>query len=506
MTRGAADTGTDARDTFPKLLAERARTCPDRPAYREKEYGIWQTYDWRHVATQVRLLAAGLADLGFKRGDRLIVIGDNRPRLYWSMCAAQSLGGVPVPVYQDSVTDELAYVIEHAGARFALAENQEQVDKLLEIRKKVSSLGVIMYDDPRGLRYYEDLLSYDAVQERGAQLLAATPDRLSAEVAQGQGSDDAIMLYTSGTTGRPKGAVLSYDNLVWAARAGADFDGLREGDELLSYLPMAWVGDHIFSYAQGYVVGLVVNCPESAATVMTDLREIGPTYYFAPPRVLENLITQVTIRMEDASFLKRRMFQFFMTIARRVGPALLDRRPVAASDRLLYALGNLLVYGPLKNTLGMSRVRVAYTAGEAVGPEIFNFYRALGVNMKQLYGQTEASVFVTIHPNGEVFSDTVGKAVSDVELRIADSGEVLYRSPGVFKEYFKNPEATNDTKTEDGWVHTGDAGYLDERGHLRIIDRARDVGKLNDGTLFAPKFIENKLKFFPHINEAVAFG
>jgi long-chain acyl-CoA synthetase len=314
------------------------------------------------------------------------------------------------------------------------------------------------------------------------------------------------MLYTSGTTGRPKGAILSYDNLVWAATAGAEFDGLKAGDELLSYLPMAWVGDHIFSYAQGYVVGLVVNCPESAATVMTDLREIGPTYYFAPPRVLENLITQVTIRMEDAGLLKRRMFQFFMTVARRVGPALLDGRPVSPSDRLLYALGTLLIYGPLKNTLGMSRVRVAYTAGEAVGPEIFNFYRALGVNMKQLYGQTEASVFVTIHPNGEVYPDTVGKPVSEVELRIADSGEVLYRSPGVFKEYFKNPEATNDTKTADGWVHTGDAGYLDDRGHLRIIDRAKDVGKLNDGTLFAPKFIENKLKFFPHINEVVAFG
>ena len=329
---------------------------------------------------------------------------------------------------------------------------------------------------------------------------------MSAEVAKGRGSDDAIMLYTSGTTGRPKGAVLSYDNLVWAAKAGAAFDGLREGDELLSYLPMAWVGDHIFSYAQGYVVGLVVNCPESAATVMTDLREIGPTYYFAPPRVLENLITQVTIRMEDAGFLKRGLFQYFMGLARRVGPALLDGRPVGPIDRLLYALGNLLIYGPLKNTLGMSRVRVAYTAGEAVGPEIFNFYRALGVNMKQLYGQTEASVFVTIHPNGEVFPDTVGKPVSEVELRIAESGEVLYRSPGVFKEYFKNREATNDTKTADGWVHTGDAGYLDERGHLRIIDRAKDVGKLNDGTLFAPKFIENKLKFFPHINEAVAFG
>ena len=506
MTAERAIARTETRDTFPKLLAELAQTRGDRPAYREKEYGIWQTYDWAHVAAQVRLLAAGLADLGFRRGDRLIVVGDNRPSLYWSMCAAQSLGGVPVPVYQDSVADELAYVVEHAGARYALAENQEQVDKLLEIQKKVPSLQTILYNDPRGMRHYEGLLSYAEVQARGEKRLAVAPDTVSAEVAQGKGSDDAIMLYTSGTTGRPKGAVLSYDNLVWAAEAGAAFDGLRAGDELLSYLPMAWVGDHIFSYAQGYVVGLVVNCPESASTVMTDLREIGPTYYFAPPRVLENLITQVTIRMEDAGLIKRRLFQSFMGVARRVGPALLDGRSVSIGDRLLYGLGNLLIYGPLKNTLGMSRVRVAYTAGEAVGPEIFNFYRALGVNMKQLYGQTEASVFVTIHPNGEVFPETVGKPVSKVELKIAESGEVLYRSPGVFKEYFKNPEATNDTKTADGWVHTGDAGYLDERGHLRIIDRAKDVGKLNDGTLFAPKYIENKLKFFAHINEAVAFG
>ncbi|WP_428670183.1 AMP-binding protein [Reyranella sp.] len=497
MTRAPSDPRSD---TFPKLLAGLAKTRAHAPAYREKEYGIWQTYDWAHVSDQVNRLAAGLADLGFGRGDRLIVIGDNRPRLYWAMAAAQSLGGVPVPVYQDSVTEELAYVVDHAGARYAVAENQEQIDKLLEIQKSVPSLGVLIYEDPRGLRHYEGLLSYDEVQARGSTAAVA------AEVAKGHGGDDAIMLYTSGTTGRPKGAVLSYDNLVWAARAGAAFDGLKAGDELLSYLPMAWVGDHLFSYAQGYVLGLVVNCPESAATVMTDLREIGPTYYFAPPRVLENLITQVMIRMEDAGLIKRKLFHNFMALARRVGPALVDGRPVGVLDNLLYRLGSLLVYGPLKNTLGMSRVRVAYTAGEAVGPEIFNFFRALGVNMKQLYGQTEASVFVTIHPNGEVYSDTVGKPVSEVELRIADTGEVLYRSPGVFKEYFKNPQATNDTKTADGWVHTGDAGYLDDRGHLRIIDRAKDVGKLNDGTLFAPKFIENKLKFFPHINEAVAFG
>jgi long-chain acyl-CoA synthetase len=506
MTTATSADDTRAGDTFPKLLAALARNRGAEPAYREKEYGIWQTYDWAHVAREVSLLAAGLAELGLSRGDRMIVVGDNRPRLYWAMAAAQSLGAVPVPVYQDSVTEELAYVVEHAGARYAIAENQEQIDKLLEIQKSVPSLKTLIYEDRRGLRHYDGLLSYSEVQERGTKRVAASPNAVADEVAKGLGSDEAIMLYTSGTTGRPKGAVLTYDNLVWAARAGAEFDGLKAGDELLSYLPMAWVGDHLFSYAQGFVVGLVVNCPESASTVMTDLREIGPTYYFAPPRVLENLITQVMIRMEDAGALKRRLFHYFMTLARRVGPALLDGRPVSLVDRLLYRVGSLVVYGPLKNSLGMSRVRVAYTAGEAVGPEIFNFYRSLGVNMKQLYGQTEASVFVTIHPDGEVYSDTVGKPVSKVEVRITDAGEVLYRSPGVFKEYFKNPQATNDTKTADGWVHTGDAGYLDERGHLRIIDRAKDVGKLNDGTLFAPKFIENKLKFFPHINEAVAFG
>src|SRR5258708_23066623 len=367
------------------------------------------------------------------------------------MGAARVVGGVPVLVYQDSGTEELAYVLEHAGARYAVDENQEQIDKLLEIEKSVPSLKTLIYDDPRGLRHYDGLLSYAETQERGARRLAASPQSVSGEVAEGRGGDDAIMLYTSGTTGRPKGAVLSYDNLIWAARAGAQFDGLKAGLALLSHLPMAWVGDHLFSYAQGYVVGLVVNCPESATTVMTALREIGPTYYFAPPRVLENLITQVMIRMEDAGALKRRLFQYFMALARRVGPALLDRRAVSPVDRLLYRLGSLLVYGPLKNTLGMSRVRVAYTAGEAGGPEIFNFYRSLGVNMKQLYGQTEASVFVTIHPNGEVYSDTVGKPVSKVEVRITEAREVLYRSPGVFKEYFQNPQATNHTKTAGGW-------------------------------------------------------
>ena len=315
-----------------------------------------------------------------------------------------------------------------------------------------------------------------------------------------------MILYTSGTTGTPKGVVLSHDNLLITSRNAAKFDRVTSDTNSLAYLPMAWVGDNIFSYSEAFVAGFCVNCPESSATVMQDMREIGPDFYFGPPRIFENLLTMVMIRMEDAGWIKRKMFHYFMGVARRAGSRILDRQSVSLWNRSLYGLGELLIYGPLKNTLGMSRIRVAYTAGEAIGPELFDFYRSLGINLKQLYGQTEAAVFVTMQSDGEVRSETVGAAFPDVELKIAENGEVLYRSPGVFQEYYKNPEATAETKTPDGWVKTGDAGYVNEEGHLRIIDRAKDVGKMSDGSMFAPKFIENKLKFFQYIKEAVAFG
>ena len=497
-----------ALDTFPKLLGRNARERPDGFALREKEYGIWQSWTWRELETEVRELACGLAELGFERGDRLAIIGDNRPRLYAAMCAAQSIGGIPVPMYQDSVAKELGYVMEHAEARIAIAEDQEQVDKLLELREACPKLEKIVYVDPRGMRQYDlpVLVSYAEVQEKGRERQRGDGAFWDAEVAKGAGSDACIILYTSGTTGNPKGVVLLFDNVVEMSRRGAEFENLGPDAEVLAYLPMAWVGDHIFSFAQSYVVGFCVSCPESGATVLDDLREIGPTYFFAPPRIFENLLTTVTIRMEDASRLKRGMYHYFMEVARRAGIPILEGRPVPLRDRILYSLGALLVYGPLKNTLGFSRIRVAYTAGEAIGPDIFDFYRALGVNVKQLYGQTESTVYVTMQPDGEIKSDTVGTPAPGVELKINDDGEVLYRSPGVFHEYYKNPEATAQTKTPDGWVHTGDAGFIDDDGHLKIIDRARDVGRLADGTLFAPKYIENKLKFFPQIREAVAFG
>jgi long-chain acyl-CoA synthetase len=497
-----------ALDTFPKLLLEHERVRPQRPANREKDYGIWQSWSWAEVAAEVEALACGLKAMGFRRGDKLAIIGDNRPRLYWAIAAAQALGGVPVPVYQDSIAEEMAFVLDHAEARVALAENQEQVDKLLAVKERCPGLESIIFADPRGLRHYEQpfLHDYCQVRQRGREFARADPGFFRREIGKGRGEDTAIILYTSGTTGRPKGVVLSFANIITTARNAIAFEGLTDREEVLSYLPMAWIGEHIFSYAQAYCAGFCASCPESQATVMADLRELGPTYFFAPPRVFENILTQVMIRIEDVAWAKRKLFHYFIDVAKRVGPAILDGHRVPLAQRMLYWLGELLIYGPLKNTLGFSRIRVAYTAGEAIGPDLFNFFRSLGLNLKQLYGMTEASVFLCIQRNGAVKPDTVGAPIKDVEIRIADDGEVLFRGPGAFQCYYKNPEATAEAKEPDGWVHTGDSGFFDGDGQLKILDRARDVGRLQDGSLFAPKFIENKLKFFPYIKEAVVFG
>ena len=495
-------------ETFPRCLLDQAQRNAEKPAIREKYLGIWQTWNWREVSDEVRSLACGLAAKGFKRGDKLALIGDNRPRLYWSMSAAQCLGGIPVPMYQDSVADELQFVVEHAEVRFAVAENQEQVDKLLEIKDRCPNLEFIIYCDPRGMRTYsqEFLIALESLQQSGRDFETKNTAFFLDEIDKVQSSDVACILYTSGTTGDPKGVVLSHESLIKTATNAANWDKLTADGDVLAYLPMAWVGDNLFSYSESYIVGFCVNCPESGETVLNDIREIGPSYFFAPPRIFENLLTMVMIRMEDAGTLKRRMFDYFMAVAKRTGTRILDGESVSVGNRLLYALGRLLIYGPLKDTLGFTRIRMAYTAGESISPELFDFYRSLGINLKQLYGQTEASVLVTIQPDGEVRSDSVGVPAPDVEIEISDEGEVLYRSPGVFIEYYKNPEATAKTKTADGWVHTGDAGYFDKEGYLKIIDRAVDVGKLNDGSIYAPKFLENKLKFFPQIQEAVTFG
>jgi long-chain acyl-CoA synthetase len=495
--------------SVPALLARNARVFADRPAYREKEYGIWQSWTWAETADEIRAMALGLAEVGVGPGDHVAIIGSNRPRLYWAMVAAQMCGAIPVPLYQDAVAEEMAYVLEHCGARFVVGENQEQIDKVLEIQDRVGHIEHLIYQDPRGMRKYDHarMSAMSDIQDRGRAAEAARGADLDARIA-GLGYDDTcVMLYTSGTTGRPKGVVLSNRNIIETSRASSEFDDLSAGESVLAYLPMAWVGDFIFSIGQAMWNGFCVNCPESMETMYENLHEIGPTYFFAPPRYFEQRITLLLIRMEDAGRLKKAMFDHFMAHAKRVGPDLMDGKPVGVWDRAKYALGDLLVFAPVRNRAGMSKVRVAYTAGEAIGPEIFEFWRSLGINLKQLYGQTEASVFITQQPDGQVRADTVGVPSPGVEVKIAETGEVFYRSPGVFVEYYKNADSTADTKDAEGWVATGDAGFFEEdTGHLKIIDRAKDVGKTADGSLFAPKYVENKLKFYPNILEAVVFG
>ncbi|CAN7198487.1 long-chain fatty acid--CoA ligase [Acidovorax sp. NB1] len=498
--------------TFPQLLLKHAAERPTAPALREKEYGIWQTHSWADLVRLVEQVAAGLHQAGLQRGEHMVVIGANRPRLYATMLAAQSLGAIPVPLYQDAVAAECIFPLNNAEVRFCLVEDQEQVDKMLEIREQCPQISNIFFDDPRGLRNYQEqgLASLDSLIEAGAAYVAKHPQWFKAEVAKAQPGDVAAMFFTSGTTGNPKGVVHTHSTLLDRASAGAEFDKLTSSEEVLAYLPPAWIGQNIFSYAQWLACGYVVNCPESASTVTIDLKEVGPTYYFAPPRIFEGLLTSVMIRMEDAGAIKRKMFEACMAVAKRVGPALMDGEPVGTLDRIKYALGNLLVYGPLRNNLGFSRVRVAYTAGEAIGPDLFTFYRSIGINLKQLYGSTETAVFVCLQPDNQARADTVGVPIRGVQIKVADNGEILVKSAGLLKEYYKNPAATAEVLTADGWYHTSDAGFLDAHGHLKIIDRVKDVGRIlggaNDGAMFAPKYVENKLKFFPHIKEVVALG
>ena len=501
--------GTNNMVSLPALLRRNAASFGNSVAFREKEFGIWQTWSWAKALDEAESFALGLIELGIQPGDFVAILGRNRPDLYISMIAIQMAGATPVPQYQDSVAEEMEYVLAHCGAKFVVAGDQEQVDKVLEIQSKLPDFEQMIYLDGRGLRKYDHskLHSFASIMENGKNSGQNSRSTLNERESTLNYDSTCVMLYTSGTTGRPKGVVLSNANIIETAKTTCEFDDLEKTDEIVAYLPMAWIGDFIFSVGQAMWSGFCVNCPESADTLSTDLREIGPTYYFAPPRVFEMQLTNVMIRMEDSGRFKKWLFDYFMEHARRVGGDILDGKSVGFGSRIKYFLGDLAIYGPLKNTLGLSKVRVGYTAGEAIGPEIFEFYRSLGINLKQLYGQTEASVYITQQPDGEVRGDTVGVPTPGVEVRIGDNGEVYYKSPGTFVEYYKNPESTAETKDPEGWVATGDAGFFEEdTGHLRIIDRAKDVSKMSDGSMFAPKYVENKLKFYPNILESVVFG
>ncbi|MSQ56438.1 MAG: long-chain fatty acid--CoA ligase [Limnohabitans sp.] len=498
--------------TFPHLLIEHSQKRPNAPAMREKEYGIWQAWSWSDMMQLTQNMACGMHLAGLKRGDHMVVVGSNRPRLYAVMLAAQSLGAIPIPLYQDAASSEYVFPINNAEVSFCVAEDQEQVDKLIEIKTQCPRIKDIYFDDSRGLRKYDEpgLSALDDLIAKGKSFAQKNPAFFQNEINQANPGDVAAMFFTSGTTGNPKGVVHTHRSLLDRAQAGAEFDRLTEQEEVLAYLPPAWIGQNIFSYAQWLCCGYVVNCPESAVTVTIDLKEVGPTYYFAPPRVFEGLLTSVLIRIEDASSIKKSMFHFFMGVAKRCGPAKMDGQSTSLVDSVLYAIGNFCVYGPLRNNLGMSRVRVGYTAGEAIGPDLFLFYRSIGVNLKQLYGSTETAVFVCLQPDNQAKADTVGVPCRGVEIKVSDVGEILVKSKGLLKEYYKNPQATAEVLTADGWYHTSDAGFIDSQGHLKIIDRVKDVGRIkggaNDGAMFAPKYVENKLKFFPYIKEVVAYG
>ncbi|MBV8335364.1 MAG: AMP-binding protein [Alphaproteobacteria bacterium] len=494
--------------TLPRLLRRNAETIADRPAIREKNRGIWRTFSWAQYDREVREFALGLAVHGFGRGDLLSVIGDNRPRLYWAQLAVQCLGGVAVPVYQDSIAAELVYVLDHAEVSVIVAEDQEQVDKILAIKPQLARLRLVIFDDPRGLRQHDlpFLKSFDEVQAAGRGFAPANPGYLEAEIDKGAPDDLALLNYTSGTTGHPKGVMLSHANLLCAAEAFAKAEDIRPTDEMLCYLPMAWIGDSLLSLVLHLLVGFTVNCPERPDTVQRDLRELGPTIGIAPPRIWENMLTSLRVRAADATAVKRGIFDYFQRLAERAEVLKAEDKKPDLLLRLGLAAGEFLVYGPVRDQLGLRRARWFYTGGAPLGPETFRFFRSLGVNLKQVWGATELSGLASLQADGEVNPDTVGPVLPGTELRISNAGEVQIRSPAVFRGYYKQLDATRDALTEDGWYRTGDSGFIDGRGHLVVIDRAKDVGKLSDGTPFAPQFIENKLKFSPFIGEAVAFG
>ncbi len=495
-------------DTFPKLLLRNAKEAGDQDALREKNYGIWRTYTWSMYATEVRRFALGLAALGFERGDKLGVIGDNRPRMYFAMLAAECLGGISVAVYQDSIASELGYILEHADVTFVIAENEEQTDKLYDIGDSLSKVKKIIFDDPRGLERATDewLIAFESVQAKGDEFARSNEGYLEAEIEKGQSSDVAVFCYTSGTTGDPKGVMLTYDNLLTGIYSTQKAEGLLEGDELMAYLPMAWVGDFWLSLGSAVALRMTVNCPEKRETLNRDFREIGPTVMVAPPAVWEQILTRVQVRMEEADWFKRGRYEKAMAAALEVEQLTQHGKPIPAGLAFRNWLGDWLVRKPLRDLLGVANVRLAYTGGAPLGPDAFDFLRAIGINLKQLYGMTESSSACVYQADGQANTETVGRALDITEVKISDSGEILLRGPMVFVGYYKNDDATRETIDTEGWMATGDAGIMTDDSQLKVIDRAKDVSKLNSGTMFAPQFLENKLKFSPYIKEAVCLG
>ena len=498
-----------APDTLPKRLQAMARRHGHRRvALREKEFGIWQEITWQGYLDQVRDFCLGLTAMGLKRGDKVAVVGDNRPEWVITELATQSAGGASVGIYQDSLAREAAYVIDHSDAAFVVVEDQEQVDKLLEIRELIPKVQRLIYYDPKGLRTYSDpwLLHFPEVLELGRTYGKEHPELYEQMVAQGAGDETAIFCYTSGTTGSPKGAMLSHGNLLAMGDTIQTVDSLTEDDDLLSFLPLAWIGEQMTAIAMHLSIGFTLNFPEEPETVQENLREIGPHVIFSPPRIWEDIVTRIQVKMADSHRLKRWLWERFFPVAQRIADAKFARKPVSRTDRFLHTLGELLVFSAIKDHLGLLRLKRAYTGGAPLGPDVFRFFHALGVNLKQIYGQTEIVGIAVLHRDDAIRFHTVGSPLPDGQMRVAEDGEILMQSPAVFQGYYKLEEESRKTLS-GGWLHTGDAGYIEEEsGQLVVIDRLKDVMRLGSGEIFSPNFLENKLKFSPYIKEAVAVG
>jgi long-chain acyl-CoA synthetase len=495
-------------DTFPKLLVRNAATFGDRKiAMREKEFGIWQEYSWKEYHEHVKYFSLGMVSLGLNAGDKVAIIGDNRPEWVWGEVASQAAGAVPLGLYQDSTLKEVAYIIDHSDASIVIAEDQEQVDKILDMKEELPKVRYIIYSDPRGMRGYKQpfLLDFKEVENFGRELEQRDPGLFAKNVAATKYEDLAFICYTSGTTGFPKGAMLSYRNFLSMAANLMEVDNKFEKDEFVSFLPLAWIGEQMMCLSSALLTGFTVNFPEKPETVQENIREIGPTIMFSPPRIWENMTSTVQVKVMDASALKRRMYNWALPVGYAYSDAVFRKEAIPPLLRLKQRLAYALVFRALKDRLGLLRIRSASTGGAALGPDVFKFFNAMGVNLKQIYGQTEISGISCIHREGDINFDSVGKPIPETEIRLSDAGEILSRSPSVFIGYYKNPEETEKTLS-DGWLHSGDAGYFTEDGHLIVIDRVKDVMHLNDATRFSPQFIENKLKFSPYIKECVCLG
>lgn len=494
-------------ETLPQLLFEHAQAAPEKIALRERDYGIWQAITWGQYAGRVKAFALGLVSLGLRPEETIAIIGDNRPEWVIAELAAQATGAKSVGIYQDSVVSEMVYIFNHADVSFIVVEDQEQVDKILEMWDQLKGVRRVIYFDPKGMRSYteEFLMEFPEVEELGTAYEREHPGWFEERLAQGKGGDLAILSTTSGTTGNPKLAMLTHHSMMSMGRNLMSIDPLQPGDEFVSFLPLAWIGEQMMCMSCCLQVGFTVNFPEEPETIQHDIREIGPKVMFSPPRIWENLVSQVQVKIQDSTRFKQAVYNWAMPIGYQMADLHFRKQAPSLGLRLKYFLADWLVFQEIKDHLGLRHLQRAYTGGAALGPDVFRFFHALGVTLKQIYGQTEINGIAVVHRDNDVKFQTVGTPIPETEVRIDESGEILMRSPAMMTGYYRNPEATAES-IRDGWLHSGDAGYFDEDGHLIVIDRAKDVMTLHDGTKFSPQFIENKLKFSPYVKEAVVFG